>query len=232
MDQSIKFMYGFGWFSLGLSFGLYIGSIVVEHLYFTPENPEEDDEVIINPPANASEEENDIRNGIRVESINMTKLTNKAFNRAYHKMYPSDFSEEADYDEFSEEDTSNYDRRPNSIDIPDSPEENDGIHEISFDDFAAAEPLMDKVSLTYYQEDDTLADDRDNIVHDVERILGEEGAYILQHDPVPNVFYIRNHDMGCDYEVALDLRGYNEVVFGVVPERIRKPPKKMRMDDD
>ena len=63
-------------------------------------------------------------------------------------------------------------------------------------------------------------------------VATEEGVYILQHDPVPNVFYIRNHDMGCDYEVALDLRGYNEVVFGVVPERIRKPPKKMRMDDD
>lgn len=223
MNQSTHFLHGFGWFSLGLSFGLYVGALVVEHLYFSPENPEEDDEIIINPPAETVEN--------NAESADMTKFNyNKQTTRQYHKMYTSEFVD--DTDPYAEEDTSDYDRRPNSIDIPDTPEEEDGIHEISFDEFAAAEPLFDKVSLTYYQEDDTLADERDNIVHDIERVIGEEGLYILQHDPVPNVFYIRNHDVGCDYEVALDLRSYNEVVFGVVPESIRKPYKKMRMDDD
>lgn len=76
-----------------------------------------------------------------------------------------------------------------------------------FDDY-------EKISLTYYA-DQILADDNDELVDDVEDVVGFDslnsfGEY--EHDSV----FVRNDRLKCDYEILLDQRKFSNV-------RKRKP---------
>lgn len=76
-----------------------------------------------------------------------------------------------------------------------------------FDDY-------EKISLTYYA-DRILADDNDELVNDVEDVVGFDslnsfGEY--EHDSV----FVRNDRLKCDYEILLDQRKFSNV-------RKRKP---------
>jgi hypothetical protein len=68
----------------------------------------------------------------------------------------------------------------------------------------------ERISLTYYA-DHILTDEDDEIVEDVEGLVGFEslghfGEY--EDDSV----YVRNDRLKCDYEILADLRNYSEVI--------------------
>lgn len=68
----------------------------------------------------------------------------------------------------------------------------------------------DTISLSYYS-DQVLADDNDEVIHNVNEIvgldsLGHFGEY--EDDSV----YVRNERLKCDYEILLDQRRYSEVL--------------------
>ncbi|GHU60460.1 hypothetical protein FACS1894171_1880 [Clostridia bacterium] len=72
-----------------------------------------------------------------------------------------------------------------------------------FDDY-------EKISLTYYS-DQVLADDNDELVEDIEDVVGFDslnsfGAY--EDDSV----FVRNNKLRCDYEILLDHRKFSDVV--------------------
>lgn len=80
---------------------------------------------------------------------------------------------------------------------------------ISLDQFREFDDY-DVISLTYYA-DHILADDNDEIVEDVEDVVGFEslghfGEY--EDDSV----YVRNERLKVDYEILLDQRRYTEVI--------------------
>ena len=67
----------------------------------------------------------------------------------------------------------------------------------------------DRVSFAYYA-DGVLADENDEIVENVDEIIGEEslthfGEY--EDDPV----FVRNDKLKCDYEILLDQRNYSDI---------------------
>lgn len=72
-----------------------------------------------------------------------------------------------------------------------------------FDDY-------EKISLTYYA-DQILADDNDEIVDDVEDIVGFDS---LSHfgDYEDDSVFVRNDRLKCDYEILLDQRPYSDIV--------------------
>lgn len=65
-------------------------------------------------------------------------------------------------------------------------------------------------SLTYYYSDGVLTDDFDNVISDVEDMIGVES---LEHfgEYEDDSVYVRNEKYQCDYEILLDNRNYSDV---------------------
>lgn len=80
---------------------------------------------------------------------------------------------------------------------------------ISPDEFGEFEDY-ERVSLTYYA-DLKLADENDELVDDVDEIVGEESLTqfgVYEDDSV----FVRNDAKRCDYEILLDQRNYCDVI--------------------
>ena len=113
------------------------------------------------------------------------------------KKYASLLKEE-DYVDYS--DVSDSEEKEEPVDRPYviSPEEFG-----EFDDY-------ERVSLTYYA-DLKLADENDELVDDVDEIVGEESLTqfgVYEDDSV----FVRNDAKRCDYEILLDQRNYFDVI--------------------
>lgn len=72
-----------------------------------------------------------------------------------------------------------------------------------FDDY-------DKISLTFYA-DKILADDNDEILEDVEGVVGFESLTHFGEYEDDSV-YVRNDRLKCDYEILLSQRDYSDVI--------------------
>ena len=67
----------------------------------------------------------------------------------------------------------------------------------------------DVVSLTYYS-DGVIADDMDNIIEDVDSLIGYDAVNHFGEYEDDSVF-VRNDNTKTDYEILLDLRAYSKV---------------------
>ena len=77
----------------------------------------------------------------------------------------------------------------------------------------------DKLSITYYAGDDTVADTRDDIINDVASIIGSCHKKFMGYDPKePYVVYVRNHKNQQDFEVVFDERAFISAVHGIEVE--------------
>ena len=100
---------------------------------------------------------------------------------------------------------------------------------ISPDDFGE-EDGYDTETLTYYA-DGILADDQDNLIDSVDKMVGLEsldkfGEY------EDDVVYVRNEQYKCDYEILIDLRRWEDVVAPPkVKTRPEVPRKPHQMED-
>jgi hypothetical protein len=88
-----------------------------------------------------------------------------------------------------------------------------------------------KISLTYYEEDDTLTDEQGMPIDDPVSLLGDDFAELFgQHSGNDDLAYFRHPLQETDYEVDRDIRSYQEVHLNIKPER--PTPRKMRGSDD
>lgn len=91
---------------------------------------------------------------------------------------------------------------------------------ISIDDFDAGYPERYNIeSLTYYAVDDILANDEDEMINDVESLIGADaldhfGAEAAELSGDSETMYIRNEKLHCDYEVTRIHQSYHQVVLG------------------
>lgn len=88
-------------------------------------------------------------------------------------------------------------------------EKKKGPYVISPDEFGNI-PEYDAVSLNYYS-DGVLANDWDEIIEDVDDVVGEESLTHFGEYEADSVF-VRNDDAATDYEILRDLRNYWDVV--------------------
>lgn len=88
---------------------------------------------------------------------------------------------------------------------------------ISPDEFGETDDY-EIISLTYYEGDNVLTDDCDEIVEDIDNVVGLES---LKHfgEYEEDVIHVRNNRLKADYEILLDGRTYNEVLAGKPPYR-------------
>lgn len=80
---------------------------------------------------------------------------------------------------------------------------------ISPDEFGEL-PNYEKISLTFYA-DGVLADDQDELVDDIEEIVGTESLNHFGEYEDDSVF-VRNDAKRCDYEILMDRQNYSEAI--------------------
>lgn len=89
-------------------------------------------------------------------------------------------------------------------------------------------------SLTYYAGDDVLVDERDEMINDVERLVGTANLGQFGHGSRDaNIVYVRNENPGveADFEIALSQGKFSEEVMGLrhsdesSSPRFRRSPK-------
>lgn len=97
-----------------------------------------------------------------------------------------------------------------------SPQDDEPIYEaidiIPEEEFFENEEYA-KISLTYYEADDTLSNMQDDIVDDVKKFVGD-CLDVFRNSEV-DVTYVRNEKEGIDFEITRDNRSYKEVVAGM-----------------
>lgn len=108
----------------------------------------------------------------------------------------------------------------------------EGPYVISHTEFNETHPEWDKITLSYFAEDDTLVDDQENILPDNDYVIGEKAyLYFGKRSGDPNIVYIRNPEIDSDFEVLLDRRSIAQALYGLDDED-RPVKKKVRMSDD
>lgn len=92
------------------------------------------------------------------------------------------------------------------------------IRVITFAEFSNDMEHYDKVTLTYYEADDTLTDDKDGIVPAPRDIVGPHALQSFDDNSEDaNVVYVRNNKIGTDFEICRNFGYYTEDVLGVMP---------------
>ncbi len=107
---------------------------------------------------------------------------------------------------------------------PEDPPENDLQYEepfvISREEFDEGYPHFDKITITYYAEDDVLADEQDEIISDIEAVVGYDSlSRFGDMSDDDCVVYVRNGRLGADYEIVLTQESYSESVLGIVKDK-------------
>lgn len=109
----------------------------------------------------------------------------------------------------------------------------EGAYLISHTEFIETHEDWDKITLSYFVEDDTLIDDQEIIVPDVDFTIGEKALqYFGKRSGDPNIVYIRNTEIETDFEVLLDRRSIVQALYGIEDMKTERLPKKVRMSDD
>lgn len=116
---------------------------------------------------------------------------------------------------------------------PDSDEEERDPNEpyvISVDEYMNDRENYDKNTVTYFEVDDVLVDEREQVIPDVENTVGIDSLTKFGHNSNDkNVVYVRNERIEADFEVLLDTRSYSETVLGI---REDKELRRMRGEDE
>lgn len=105
---------------------------------------------------------------------------------------------------------------------------------ITIDEFMDSDELHhQQVTLTYYADDDVLADERDLPVDDRAGSVGDEA--LSQFGVGSNdsrVVYVRNERISVDFEITLHDGNYAEIVHGVAPTPTPRKPRRPRPPGD
>lgn len=94
---------------------------------------------------------------------------------------------------------------------------------ISIDEFGEEMVHFDKLTIYYYEEDDTLADEQEEIIDDPNAIVGDESLTRFgDKSDDSDIVYVRNERISVDYEVIRLHKSYQESVLGMPPVQGRR----------
>lgn len=116
--------------------------------------------------------------------------------------------ESPDEDDSDDEDNEDED----DDDISDEKSHRKSPYEITAGEFCNNRTYYDKVSVNYFGEDRVVADDRDEIMENAYRVLGDLNL-AFSAPRAPSVVYIRNEDLEVDYEVSYVDGSYRKEVL-------------------
>lgn len=85
---------------------------------------------------------------------------------------------------------------------------------ISHDEFMQNDPENDQITITYFEGDGVLSDERDEVIPDEEIILGKNNLKFGHGSKDNNIVYVRNEAVNTDFEVLRSQGKYAEQVLG------------------
>lgn len=103
---------------------------------------------------------------------------------------------------------------------------------ISIEEYQDGNPHFDKCTLVYYELDNTLADEAEDIIPDVNSVIGDGLLSFGELSEDADTVYIRNEALGIDYEVLRMEKSYLESVLGELPPAPQKKRRAVRSGDD
>lgn len=108
----------------------------------------------------------------------------------------------------------------------------DGPYVISYEEFSEEHSDFSKTTISYFVGDDTLADEREEVIPDATSIVGNDALTRFgdgSHDK--NIVYVRNEHIGVDYEVTRNPGKYSVIVLNMPEEKPKRAPRKMKVSD-
>ena len=102
---------------------------------------------------------------------------------------------------------------------------------ISYEEFSEEHLDFNKNTITWFDGDETLTDEREEVIPEVVSYVGEDALTRFgdgSHDE--NIVYVRNERMGVDFEVVLNKGKYSVIVLHK-PEPKKRAPRKMKVTD-
>lgn len=104
---------------------------------------------------------------------------------------------------------------------------------ISFEEYMQNASNYPQTTFTYFEGDDILTDERDEIIQDVEHTVGSDNLAKFGHGSKdPNVVYIRNEKIEIDFEVTRSEGKYGEEVAGFEGSGSNNVARRFRPGDD
>lgn len=113
--------------------------------------------------------------------------------------------------------------------VPDKP------YVISQEEFLTNEPEYEEMSLTYFEGDDVLVDERDQPIEDTEGLVGNQNLLRFGHGSKdPNVVYIRNDRTDLNIEIMRNKGSFTQTVLGFIEhsDDYTRRTRRIRRDDD
>lgn len=148
---------------------------------------------------------------------NMIYKNPRSKHKKYNTIYPNKREVEPE-----EEDYSNF------KDISDEVNETNHLipYVITEKEFSEENQHFDKITIDYYELDDTLADEQEEPIPDVSSIVGDEALLCFgKGSNDPDTIYVRNEKLSTDFEVIRLHKSYRETVLGfcdeIAPRRIK-----------
>lgn len=118
---------------------------------------------------------------------------------------------------------------------PDEPVRNaEYPYVISEGEWMLQERGFEQAQLTYYEGDNTLADDLDSMIPDIDGTIGDRNLneFGKEHAPTPDVLFIRNEKLEMEFEIVKDPGTFSERVLGIPDEMLEpRSPKRKRRDE-
>ena len=90
---------------------------------------------------------------------------------------------------------------------------------------------FDKSTLYYYNLDDTLVDESEEPIADVDAVIGDGLMRFGDGSDDPDIVYVRNEKLGIDYEVIRVEKSYQETVLGITDLPVRKKGKYVKREE-
>jgi len=104
------------------------------------------------------------------------------------------------------------------------------IDEFMEQDIVVDGKIYNKSTVTYFDGDNTLIDEREEVIPDIERTVGIDNMTRFGHKSKDkSVVYVRNERLETDFEVLLDQTSYTETVLGFHDAKVS--PKRFRDDE-
>ncbi len=118
-------------------------------------------------------------------------------------------------------------------DAPFEPERSDDEpYLISVDEFMDEEEF-EQHTITYFEVDDTLIDEEEKIIPDVEGVIGSKNlSKFGQQSSSLNHVYVKNHKMMAVFEVVKDESSYAQAILGIDDDEDEKRPRVLKMRPD
>lgn len=96
---------------------------------------------------------------------------------------------------------------------------------ITVEEYSEENDHFEKITIYYYDGDDTLADEQEEIISNATELIGEEALLSFgEGTNAPDTVLVRNERLGIDYEVLRLRKNYKETVLGFIdsPRRRRR----------